>query len=157
IFCENHAALLSALQPGKASAVAAAWAWLTSSAFRNVRKRVLELRTAGKASVAIMMAEVEHAGNQARAWKTQSESGSLPSRVPESDRYRKACDALVADLGVLTAALPETDLAQCSVEKLGELLGRLAADTTTPYQIPKLNQVERELASAGAAKFAAEL
>jgi hypothetical protein len=49
--------------------------------------------------------------------------------------------------------IPSTHLTGVSLDDLGALIRKLAADCSTPWQIPKLTEIERTLEICGAVKL----
>jgi hypothetical protein len=78
-------------------------------------------------------------------------------RVDSSANHITALRSLVNDVGLFTKILPERRIDQISLDELTSLLSALQADRRTPYQLPKLNQVERSLESAGVGRLIAEI
>lgn len=157
IYAQDHVPLLRDLSPGKAGGLSGVWAWLTNSAYRRARKAVRTLRIAGPATVAALLAEVEQAQQQIAMWQKRSANGTGPCVLVNFAAYKKDCDALFSDAAAMAAFLPEKRIEQLTVDELNNLLSRLASDSSTPEQIPKLTQIERALDAAGVTKLITEI
>lgn len=157
IYTQDHACLLRDLEPGKSGGLSGAWAWFTDSAYRHARKAVRALRTAGPAPVAALFAEVEEVQHLTVQWKEHSDNGTVPCLVVNFAAHKRNSDALFSDAAVMTSVLPGKHIEQLTVDELNNLLARLAADNSTPREIPKLTQIEEGLDAAGVARLVSEI
>jgi hypothetical protein len=77
-----------------------------------------------------------------------------PWTTPKSTfRISDVCDQAAE----LNGIVPFQRVAQQSIESLAQLISSLVADQQTPFQIPKLTQIENGLGNAGARKFVDEI
>jgi hypothetical protein len=157
IYAQDQGSLLADLGPGKSGGLSGAWAWLTRSAYRRARRDVRALRTAGPVPVATLFAELEEAQRQTVEWKRHAADGSLPCRVAEFVVHKKNGEGLFADVDALAPMISRKRIEHLTVDELNALISRLAADGSTPQQIPKLFQIEEGLGAAGVAKLVAEI
>jgi very-short-patch-repair endonuclease len=157
IYSNSYAWLLPDLEPGKSGGLPAAWAFLMRSKYRHARKAARALRSAGPAKVATLYAEIEEAQRQAALWKAQAQDASLPCRVTDFAAHKASSDALLTDTASLASVLPGKHFEQLTIDGLASLLTRLAADSSTPQQIPKLTKLENGLEAAGIAKLVREI
>ncbi|HET9695643.1 MAG TPA: AAA domain-containing protein, partial [Terriglobales bacterium] len=156
IFSQDVAALLRQLAPGKDGGLAALWATLTSSDYRQAKSTVLGHRQKGKAPVPELYREIEEIAAELRDWSALAEEGSQPTKVAEWPSLYAKFRALEADLTELEKYL-ERSLATLPFAELGTLIDALYADSRTPHTLPKLYSVETSLQQDGAALFVDEL
>jgi hypothetical protein len=157
IYEQDHAALLQVLQLGTAGGLAGVWAWLTNSEYRKARNSLRSLRNEGVVPVRVLVAELEKIQLQAARWRQRSDTGSLPCTVPEFSTHKKNIDAFFSDISSLEAILAGKNILGLPLDEIGSLLSALAADTSTPHQIPKLTQIEKALDKAGVSQLVAEI
>ena len=157
IYGQDHTSLLDALGPGRSGRFSAAWAWITHSAYRQARKLVRGLRTAGPASVAVIFSEVAEIQQQTIQWTKLAQNGSSPHLVAEFQRHQQKIDALFSDISALGLVLPARRFETFAVDELGSFLARLAADSSTPREIPKLFQIEAALETVGVGRLVTEI
>jgi hypothetical protein len=101
--------------------------------------------------------EVTAAIGELKRWATASEEKSLPMRVDDSATHVAALERLPRDAAILAKILPERRTDQFSLDELTSLTSALEADRRTPFQLPKLHQIERSLEAAGVGKLVAEI
>jgi very-short-patch-repair endonuclease len=157
IYRQDHFFLLRSLDSGKSGGISGAWAWLTNNAYRRARRIVRAARKAGPASVATLFTELEKMERQSAQWKKQAENGPIPCRVADFTIHKKNIDALFKQLDQLASVLPGIHIEQLTVDELCSLLTRLAADNSTPQEIPKLTQIEKGLVAAGITQLISEI
>ncbi|HKV93642.1 MAG TPA: AAA domain-containing protein [Candidatus Angelobacter sp.] len=156
LYKENLTSLLNDLAAGKEGGISAAWALCTNPKFRNARSRVLKLRIKEKAPSARVFAEVTKAAGEYEKWSDKSQGASQPIPVAGMDQLLRKFECLLRDLESLAPILskPIDDL---SLDDCSTLVQKLAADSSTPYEIPRLTEIEKQLETAGAGKLIAEL
>ena len=92
-----------------------------------------------------------------RVCEEESANGSSPCKVSDFPTQEKNFDALFSVVDTLSTIFPEENLEQMAIDEFGNLLSCLAFDSSTPQQLPKLNQIEESLDAAGAAKLVGEM
>jgi hypothetical protein len=155
LYQQNLSNLLEGLQAGKQGGLSAAWASCVNASFRKARKTALALRTQGKATAAELFTELTRAADQSKKW--QSLGGSLPTPISDADQHIRALKAFLQDMSTLGTILPERQVAHASIDDIGDLILKLAADTVTPHEIPKLTDIEKALEDSGAGNLVAEI
>ena len=157
VYARDLESLLRDLAPGKNGGFSAAWAWCSNGRHRQARKAALALRIAGKASTADLCKEVLGAANQLRTWRAWTGGKSIPVTLDNAEKhtqnFRHACDQAAA----LNGILPLQHVPQLSIDSFAQLITSLIADQRTPFQIPKLTQIENGLGNAGAGKLVDEI
>ena len=156
LYQQNLESILKDLSPGRNGGLAAAWALCTSGTYRRARAAILSARN-GKAPSRILFSEVTAAVGELKRWATAAEGKSLPMRVDDSAKHVAALERLSRDADFLAKILPETRTDQFSIDELTSLASALEADRRTPFQLPKLKQIERSLEAAGVGKLVAEI
>lgn len=157
LYTQDLARLVKNLEPGKKGGFHAAWASCTDSKFRHARAAVLPLRTAGKASAAVLFVELTKAATQFKTWSELTQGSTVPMLVPAVDQHLRAFASLFQSLASLNLILPSRRFEELSLDELGDLIRKLAADSSTPWQIPKLTQIENNLEIYGTGKLVFEL
>ncbi len=149
--------LVTSLQPGKEGGIAAAWALCTSSKFRQARSTVIKLRTDGKASSSVLFAEMTKAAAEANAWAELAKGSSHPVPIDGAEQHLKAFSEIFQAVASLALVLPAKQPEEIPLDQLGDLIRKLASDSATPYEIPKLTEIEKALELSGAGKLIIEL
>jgi very-short-patch-repair endonuclease len=149
--------LVRNLAPGKSGRFSAFWAWCSDGRYRQARKSVLAMRIAEKTSTSAMYKEVSHAAAQSQRWRTWSGGASTPIPLADPDRHIQNFRSLCEQTSTLRAIVPQKCAAHPSIEALTQLISCLLADQRTPFQIPKLTQIENGLETAGAGKLVVEI
>jgi very-short-patch-repair endonuclease len=156
VYQQDLESILQDIAPGRDGGLAAAWALCTNGAYRRARAAVLSARTE-KAPTKTLFSEVTAALGDLKKWATASEGKNVPTRVDNSATHVAALRRLANEVEFLTKFLPERRIDQVSLDELTSLTSALQADRRTPFQLPKLNQIERSLESVGVAKLIAEI
>jgi very-short-patch-repair endonuclease len=153
----NVESLLRDLAPGGHGGFSAVWAWCSNSRYRRARKAALAMRIGGKVSGAELAKEVSDVAAQSKRWLTWTDGNSTPQPLADSDRHilnlRRACE----DAAAVSEIVPLQRVAHLPVKPLIGLISSLLADQRTPFQIPKLTQIESGLDTAGAGKLVEEI
>ena len=149
--------LLRDLAPGRSGGFSAVWAWCSNGRYRRARKSILAMRVAGKTSSVELCKEGSAAATQSQRWRTWTGGKSMPVALDNAEKHiqnlRRVCDQAAE----LSGIVPLQRVAQQSIESLAQLVSSLVADQHTPFQIPKLTQIESGLADAGAGKLVDEI
>jgi len=155
VFSRDVNALVAALQRGRRGGLAAVWAFIASTDFRQAKRTALALRRE-KAGVAELYAELRIVAEQTRAWGARGDSGARPVAVPDWKRHEENVAYLVANVRelerLLARKLPALPLAE-----LTSVIERLYQDNRTPHTLPKLCEIEQKLESEGAMPLIAEI
>lgn len=156
LYQQNLESILHDLSPGRMGGLAAAWALCTNGKYRRARAAILAARN-GKASSKALFSEVTAAAEALTRWAIAAESKSLPIQVDDSARHVAALRRLSGDVDLLAKILPARGIDQFSLDELTSLTSALEADRRTPFQLPKLTQIERSLEADGVGKLVAEI
>ncbi len=154
LFGKDLTSLAKALRPGSAGWIASAWAYLTSARYRGARRAVLGLRI-NKTNTPRLYSEVMSADDQLQRWRARNPH-SAPMIPAELAKQRAEFDSLWIQLEALQSALGR-NLEALSFAGVKALVASLASDRTTPYILPKLGSIERELDVLGASPLVREL
>jgi very-short-patch-repair endonuclease len=155
IFQQDLEAASAALRPSK-KRMSAILAWWFNGNYRRVRRKVGKLRRDGEKSGAKLLEAVIMAEAQLRRWNALA-PGQAPSVCEELAKCRSALDLTIANLETLASVLSRSDLNRCPISELHALTRALAADTTTPYRLPRLIQVEERLYELGLSNLQEEI
>jgi very-short-patch-repair endonuclease len=148
--------LLACLAPGNVGGIQGAWHKLTDRAYRTARKRAIELRNGTKAHGGTIFAEIKAAQETRDRWQSLSGSGIMPIAVAEWGACEKAHQSAQAGLDSL-ATICKTNWDGLALSEVISKVSALAADTTTPYRIQRLCEIEGELYSLGIQRLVDEI
>lgn len=157
IFQQDLDALAAALAPAGRSWVFAMWAWCSSAQYRKGRRLARLFRYNRKVPAARLLAEITVAANVLRRWRSVAPLPSSPRKTHELPTARSLLRALLADLDVLTRYLGRGSLRELPIAAFERLTDNLANDATTPYRLPRLYEIERELDQHGVGTLITEL
>jgi very-short-patch-repair endonuclease len=149
--------LLRDLAPAGRGLLPTVWAWCTSAGFRRARAAMVALRLAGGASPQQLLSGAVRAADELTKWRRVAQEGSLPCGIPAYELHRKNFQSLFNDVAALGEVLARRRLQEMSIDELGALVRSLAKDGQTPYEIPKLTEIESALDKAGVARLVAEI
>jgi very-short-patch-repair endonuclease len=156
IFEQDLQVLTSALAPALGSRVRALVARLWSRRYRHARRTLRSCRKT-PASTRQLASEADAATDQLKRWLSTSVPGSLPHSVHGVSEVAAMLEDFAARARRLGGYWPGWETEQIVLDSLGPSLLGLAADGLTPARLPRLRQLERELADLGAAPKIAEL
>ena len=157
LFNQNLQGTIRALAPGRSGGLKSLWYWCTSSEYRRERKRVLSYRTAGKAPITVMFAELSAAEAQRARWAELSERNTSPQVVPGFFEARAKLESATADLAKLGSIVSRKQFELHPLTDLGHYIDDLAKDRVTPMKLPKLCQLEQSLEASGAGRLVEEI
>jgi very-short-patch-repair endonuclease len=157
IYRSDLESLLHDLAPGKNGGFSAAWAWCSNGRYRLAHKSILAIRLAGKAEAVGLYKEVSDASTQLRTWNAWKVAQSIPAPLDNAENHIKNLRRLSEQAAVLGGIVPLRQIPQLSMDSLAQLVNFLVVDQRTPFQIPKLTEVESGLENAGAGNLVAEI
>jgi hypothetical protein len=149
--------LLRDLAPGKNGGFSAAWAWCSNSRYRRARKSIFAMRIGGKTSIIGLCKEASDAVAQSRRWGAWMGGTSTPVLLDGVEEHIQNLRAVCDRVDALSAIVPLQREAQQSLGSLGQLISSLVTDQSTPFQIPKLTQIESGLGNTGVGKLVDEI
>jgi hypothetical protein len=149
--------LLRDVASGKNGGFSAAWAWCSNSRYRRARKSLFAMRIGGKTSIIGLCKEASDAVAQSRRWGAWMGGTSTPVVLHGVEEHIQNLRALCGRVDALSAIVPLQREAQQSLGSLGQLISSLVTDQSTPFQIPKLTQIESGLGNAGVGKLVDEI
>lgn len=156
IYHQDVESILHDLAPGRDGGLVAAWALCTNGTYRRARTAALSAR-GEKAPTKVLFSELTKVVEAKKEWASASERKSVPTHVDGSAKHTAAICRLATDVEFLAKIFPERRIDRCSLDELTSFTSALQADQRTPHQLPKLNQIERLLESAGVGKVVAEI
>jgi very-short-patch-repair endonuclease len=156
LYQQDLESTLRNLSFGQAGGVAAAWAFCTNGAYRRARADILGTRNR-KAPARDLFVEVTAALGELKKWAIASDGKSVPTRIDGSGTHVATLRSLLNDAELLAEILPARRIDQFSLDELTSLVSALQGDRRTPFQLPKLNQIEQSLEAAGVGKLVAEV
>ncbi|HEY4358893.1 MAG TPA: AAA domain-containing protein [Acidobacteriaceae bacterium] len=150
-------ALLAQLQKAKGSGLKALWLKLTDSAFKTAFREVLRLRRGVKASIAVLTKEIAELLAQKVRWTSLSDGQSLPSEYAALTNLEGAFANVSKNLPIVQSAFGESDWNRVPLDALEARTGRCSTDSTTPYRLLRLTNIEDNLAKLGVKRLIDEL
>jgi len=157
LYGRNLQKFLGDLKPGCSSGLAAIWAWCTNAAFRQARKQVLASRTAGRAPLHSLYAEVTTAEADRLHWAEWSGRKTLPLHISAFQKQHEKLDSLLLEVKELESFGARKDLQVIPLHELRRYVEALCKDSLTPRKLPKLWEIEHNLENAGVGKLVAEI
>ena len=157
IYTHDTEPLLRDLARGRDGAFSAAWAWCSSGRYRQARKSILALRIAGKAPTADLCEEIQRIATQTAKWRTWTDGKSIPVSMEDVKKHIQSLRSLCEQVAAINPIVPLQHVPELSLESLAQLISSLVSDQRTPFQIPKLAQIEIGLGDAGAGKLVDEI
>lgn len=156
IFSSRPNELARDLRPATAGPVGQAWAFLTSRAYRDARKRMLALRKTA-ASVATLREEALGAEDVLGRWRAIGASSDLPVEAEGETRLVAAFAALSEATKTLDAMTGANPFGSMPLMAVALQLRALADDQRTPYQLPGVHAARARLRAKGLARFLEDL
>lgn len=157
IFQEDLEGRMVALRRATRGRAALPWAWCFDGEFRRTRHALRARRRDKRVRTKQLLSEVRAAADQLRRWRALATTPTLPCLAPGLEEARRRYIQFRTDLDALGPLLNRQDLSQLRLDLLGKLLDDLSEDRVTPYRIPRLLAIERELAQRGVQSLIAEL
>lgn len=156
IYGQDLESLLRDLAPGRTGGFAALWAFCTNGTYRRARATVLGLRN-NKAAPSQLFGEVLAVASQRKKWGVASGGKGVPVHADNASEHIKNLRRLAQEIGTLDEVLPSKRFHQQSIDDLVHSLASLHADQRTPFQIPKLTQIETSLERQGLGRLVTEI
>lgn len=125
----------------------AAWARITSSEFRHQRNALLQFRTASVGSK-VLAADAQYLADLKRRWDTRSGAKSSPHKI-ETSQLEAELNGVIQRLVTLKELGVGGPLDSLVLPDLREFLKRLTSDPQTPFRLPRLREIERDLHTRG--------
>jgi hypothetical protein len=148
---------LKQLSPASSGPVRRVISWCVDPGFRlGLRQVALVSRHAGGSWKARRQV-AEQADDARTRWDSKSHGAGRPCAVPSFLGAAKMSTRLHEDLKTLQPIIVAADLTAMGLDVLGALLLALREDRTTPYLLPNLARIERELAGLGFESLVVEL
>jgi very-short-patch-repair endonuclease len=144
----KSANLADLLTPGLRGGLKSLAIRMFSPAYRNAYKRVLSLRTAGKAAGKHVLDELHEATAVLQFWKKWSGSDAPPVRVVGADEFKQLFQKTEASLGEIEP-ICKLHWQEQPIPNLLARLQALARDTSTPYRVSRICEIERDLHALG--------
>ncbi len=148
--------LLTAMLPGQVGGLKGVWRRATSGPYKAAYKKAIELRHGAKASNSVVFSELTEARETRELWQRLSGSGAMPKAIPEMaacDKCHQTAEAELRNLGTICKWSWEgLELADITAR-----VAALSSDSTTPYRIRRLYEIEQELYSLGVQRLVDEI
>ncbi|MFN0009321.1 MAG: AAA domain-containing protein [Planctomycetota bacterium] len=157
IFEQDLAKYIRDLAPAGRSSIAGSWAWVTKSGYRTARRTLNDLRRAGRVESKILLQEAKAALDVLVRWRGAALDQTDSVRMLGSDALKKALAEFAETLVLLSGSLPQKFPDALEIDEIERILGRLVEDSLTPYRLPRVMQIEREISDSGASAILAEI
>ena len=146
VYAEPVAAWAAAVQ-GASGGVKRFFARLTNVSYRNAVKALLSYRkTFAKEDV--LHSEVQALTDVAMRWQRLAAGPSKPQAVTDQTELRDCVNSF-RQLTLLQPLLQTDPLEALPLTQLQDMASALSADSVTPFRLPRLHELERDLHEAG--------
>jgi very-short-patch-repair endonuclease len=158
LFEQNLAQMAQDLAPAR-NLLSRAVSSLFNAQYRVTLKTIRQLRRVGAAQIGAsqVLQDISAAVELQKTWRKNAGDplGRIPDRLPEFEMLLKRHEALNADL---LAVMPFISRLINGYEtrkhdELIKVFGELDADTQTPYQLPRANEIRAEVERLGGGAF----
>ena len=155
IFAEaDH--LLARILPCHVNGIRGVWLRATDSGYKTAFKRATQLRGGLKAPRTTIVAELSKASQTRQLWQQLSDSAAMPVAVHGLQECDQNHQTAQADLRKLDTVC-KSNLHGLRLDEITARVSALSADSTTPYRIHRLYEIERELYSLGVQRLVDEI
>jgi very-short-patch-repair endonuclease len=148
--------LLARILPCHVNGIRGVWLRTTNRDYKTAYKRTTQLRKGLKATRATVVGELSTALQMRRQWQQLSESTSMPTAVLGIRQCDSDHQTAQADLRKLDAVC-KSSFQGLDFTEIGTRVSALSSDSTTPYRIRRLYEIERELYSLGVQRLVDEV
>jgi very-short-patch-repair endonuclease len=155
VFRESES-LAASLAPGWTGGLKGIWVRLVDGSYKSAFKRAVALRTAGSISGKQVFEEVSYAAGIWKAWQKWATQGGVPQPENESEPSWNLYQRAQADLDLIEKVC-KVHSRQATISALLEQVSKLAADSTAPYRVSRVCEIERNLASLGMRRLVDEI
>jgi len=157
VFSLDLEGILEQLAPIGVGRRGAAWAWLTRRPFRESLRRTRAALRDRRTSWTELFRITREAKELLGLWMSNASTAPRPFVPARFGDAMAAFRDLTEALSQLDTLAPRVSSTKASLQELGEFLQRLAGDRETPYRLPNLYRIERELEASGLGTLVAEL
>jgi hypothetical protein len=155
IFAEaDH--LLAQILPCHVNGIRGVWLRATNSDYKTAYKRATQLRKGLKAARTTVVAELSKALQTQQQWQQLSESAARPTAVLGIQEFEHKHRTAQADLRKLDVVC-KSSLHGLRLIEIATRVSALSCDSTTPYRIRRLYEIELELYSLGLQRLVDEV
>jgi very-short-patch-repair endonuclease len=157
LFVQDPEQLSHLLGPAGRGDFSAFWAFLFDGAYRRSLGMVRKFRKGGPASAAQILKEISTAGAQLDAWRKYNFSRTVPYAIKNIDEIHESLEALESDLKAIAGLFPQINFDKISINELSSFLKGLYSDAVTPYRIPRMLQIAKEVENYGCGNLLSEI
>lgn len=152
IFSQDLARLRIGLSPA-AGRFKHLWALATNSTYRASRRTLLALRREAPPDAATLLDDVRNVAEVSLRWIALRVGDSQPLKADGAEQVRGAGAALAGHLQTLLSVFPGCGWDGESLELLRSNLDILAADSSTPFHVVRVRELENELRATNMGAF----
>lgn len=156
IFSVRPGELARMLDPATRGPVARMWAFVSKTAYRAARKRLIALR-ATPAPAATLREEALAAEDVLSRWRALGAASDVPAETDSEAQLAAAFTALSEATNALGAITEGGPLGAMPLTETALRLRALAGDQRTPYRLPGVHAVRSRLLAAGLVHFLDDL
>lgn len=149
IFTVDLSMLIAALTPGKDGGLKALWFSLVNAPMKEALKKTTALRKGSKAGARELYCELIEIGKSSELWRQRTRGNSIPEFYPGKDSLAAVNFKAKRLTLALHSVISQTGWDRLDLGELSRQSEALAADTTTPYRILRLNGIENQLQAIG--------
>jgi len=144
------------LRPLRSGFIVEGLSQLFDGTFKHAKSTLHRLRIAGKTSDHQLLEEVTVAAEQLRRWRSLSSSKSIPCKILSFDTTDGELNVLQTNTAHIESCLGKK-LSQLPLRELATLFKALAADSNTPDQLVRLQEIEQKIEELGASAILTEI
>jgi very-short-patch-repair endonuclease len=155
IFSEARG-LAHAMAPGFTGGLRGVWVRFTNRSYKMAYQQALLLRTGGKAEARQVWQELKEAASAFEFWQTASGKEKAPTRIEELD----SCKELYKRAKTSLSEAERSNLFSTTGIPIANLLARaqkLADDSSAPYRVCRICEIERDLSGLGVQRLLDEI
>ena len=157
VFTADAASLAAEIGTAGDSGWKAFWLGLIDGKYKAARKRAIELRRHVKASAPALRTELQEAMRIANWWRAQTQSANTPVDYSELGELERALNVCFAGMTTLQTVLAQSGWNQLSPAELALKTESLAVDSSTPYRLLRLTEIESTLKTLGVQRLLDDL
>jgi very-short-patch-repair endonuclease len=156
IFSVQPGEIAQTLKPAARGPLARVWAFLSNSAYRAARQRLLTLRTTSVSSPKLWH-EALQAEQILQRWRSLGATSAVPVNVDSEMELADVFASLDEATKTLEAMTEAGPFGSMQLAAMASRLLSLASDQRTPYLLPQIHALRSRLQAAGLTRFLVEL
>jgi very-short-patch-repair endonuclease len=149
VFTTDVEALSTEIGRAGSSGLKAFWLGLVDAKYKVAVRRAVELRHQVKAPARKLHTELREAARIAGWWSDRSQGASLPGVYTELDHLERAFSECSVAVAALETIVGQAGWKVMPLDALAALAERFMTDSSTPYRLLRLTEIETKLNGFG--------